>query len=367
MRLIPASRLTYQPFSWLWANRLAFGKLSILDGDPGLGKSLLALDLCARLSRSWPMPDGSPGPGICNSLFCNAEDVTRDTTLGRLHALGADLDRVHVLDPNDLEDPLSLPSHIGQLEEALNQTKARFVVLDPITLFLDPSVNDASNQSVRRALHPLAILADRFAAHIQLNRHLNKKLGGRAIYRGAGSIGFQAACGSGWLLARNPSAPTDPIQRVLAEVKNKDAPPQPSLALSIQTHAGGSVELSWLGQSALTVEEVLAARPACRTRTVRDGACQFLAAFLRDGPRTTRDIWAAGSAEGFSDRTLQRACEDLKVKSSTLWEGKKKSTYWRLPAQESPRPAAEDPEVAAFRARLDELEKEYPPSTPLDE
>jgi hypothetical protein len=367
MRLIPASRLTYQPLSWMVENRLAFGKMSLLDGDPGLGKSLLALDLCARLSRGLPMPDGSPSPGVCNSIFCNAEDVARDTTLGRLHALGADLDRVHVLDPNDLDDPLSLPSHTGQLEKALEETKARFVVLDPITLFLDPGVNESSNQSVRRALLPLANLADRYAAHIQLNRHLNKKLGGRAIYRGAGSIGFMAACSTAWLLARNSSTPSDPLSRVLAEVKNKDAPPQPSLALSIHQHASGGVELSWRGPSDLTAEQLLAARPSSRPSLARQEAAEFLAGLLREGPRTTRDIWAAATEEGFSDSTLFRACKDLKVKRATFWEGKKKSTYWRLPAHDPPVPAESDPEVAAFRARLEELEKEYPPSTPLDE
>src|SRR4051812_36822909 len=94
MRIAVASRLIPRRLSWLWPGRLALGKLAMLDGDPGLGKSLLALDLCARLSTGRPMPDGSPGPGVCNSLYLNAEDDGRDTIQPRLLALGADLNRI---------------------------------------------------------------------------------------------------------------------------------------------------------------------------------------------------------------------------------------------------------------------------------
>src|SRR5437762_3142182 len=98
MDLCPISQLTPRPVSWLWPGRLALGKLAILDGDPGLGKSLLALDLCARLSTGRPMPDGSAGPGVCNSLILNAEAGAADTIRPRLQALGADLERVFVLE-----------------------------------------------------------------------------------------------------------------------------------------------------------------------------------------------------------------------------------------------------------------------------
>jgi hypothetical protein len=86
----PISQLTPRPVTWLWLNQLALGKLAILDGDPGLGKSLLTLDLCARLSTGRPFPDGSPGPGVSNALVLNAEDSAADTIRPRLQALGAD-------------------------------------------------------------------------------------------------------------------------------------------------------------------------------------------------------------------------------------------------------------------------------------
>src|SRR5262250_3136858 len=99
MRVRRLSEVRHQPCSWLWPGRLALGKLAMLDGDPGLGKSLLALDLCSRLSTGRPMPDGSPGPGVGNALVVNAEDGPHDTTRPRLEALGADLERVFILRP----------------------------------------------------------------------------------------------------------------------------------------------------------------------------------------------------------------------------------------------------------------------------
>src|SRR2546423_7327216 len=96
MNLQPASRLPSQPLTWLWPGRLALGKLALLDGDPGLGKSFVTLDLCARLSTGRPFPDGSPGPGVGSALVLNAEDGAATTIYARLQALGANLEHIFV-------------------------------------------------------------------------------------------------------------------------------------------------------------------------------------------------------------------------------------------------------------------------------
>src|SRR5205807_2460984 len=118
-RVRAANELTPRPVVWLWSNWLPQGKLAILDGDPGGGKSFLALDLCARLSTGQAMPDGTPGPGRSNSLILNAEDGAEDTINHRLGALGADMGRVFVVERNDMEwtEPVRLPSQIGGLEQ----------------------------------------------------------------------------------------------------------------------------------------------------------------------------------------------------------------------------------------------------------
>src|SRR4051812_36916705 len=106
-----ANEVTPQPISWLWPGRLALGKLALLEGDPGLGKSLVCLDLCARLSRGSPLPDGSPAAGPCNSLVLNAEDGESDTVRSRLAALDADLERVFLIEcQGGSEETIRLPS-----------------------------------------------------------------------------------------------------------------------------------------------------------------------------------------------------------------------------------------------------------------
>src|SRR5262245_39228684 len=188
--LVPPSRLTPRPLVWLWPGRLALGKVAVLDGDPGLGKSFLALDLCARLSTGRPLPDGSAGPGPVRVAVFNAEDDPDDTILPRLRALGADLDRCLVWRRHEEgARPLCLPGQVGPLEDAIARWGARFVVLDPVTAFLAAGTlnNDAA---MRRALLPLAVLAIRHACAGELVRHLNKRSGLRAAYRGSGTIGL---------------------------------------------------------------------------------------------------------------------------------------------------------------------------------
>src|SRR5690349_3540750 len=189
-RFCLASEITPRPVEWLWPGRLPAGKLTILDGDPGLGKSFLALDLCARLSTGRPWPDGTPGPGPAACIFLNGEDGEEDTTTPRLRALGGDPGRVTLLDgrDRDLTAPLSLPAHADALDALVARTQARLLVIDPVMAFFAASVNTASDQGIRRALAPLVALARRHACAVLLLRHLNKTGGGRALYRGLGSI-----------------------------------------------------------------------------------------------------------------------------------------------------------------------------------
>jgi hypothetical protein len=359
MFLRPLSELRSSEVSWLWPGRLALGKLAMLDGDPGLGKSLLALDLCARLSTGRPMPDGSPGPEVCNCLVLNAEDSEQDTIRPRLVALGADLECIFVLRPQ--EDPaelLRLPTHTAMLEEALAQTRARLVVLDPIVAFLDRSVCCQSDQSVRTALQPLRVVAEKFLCVVGMVRHLNKQTGGRSLYRGGGSIGFQGACRSSWLVGADP---TQPGRRVLAQVKNSLGPPQPSLAFTLEGEPGTAPRLTWLGSSPLTADELAAGSVGVRKRP-HDIACDFLARFLGEGPRTSREIWEAARKQGLSERTLYRARKELEVEVQLVQEGATQLFYWLLPGQRLPTEAEDD-----LEKWLAPLREKYPPSTPLDD
>ena len=366
MQLSAVGDLESRPVSWLWPGRLALGKLAMLDGDPGLGKSLVTLDLCARLSKGRPFPDGATGPGRAAALVLNGEDSAEDTIRPRLQALDADLKYVFVLRMEDAAggEPLRLPDHTAVLDDALNQTSARLLVIDPIVAFLNPRIQSGNDASVRRALAPLAHLAERHGAAVLLVRHLNKSPGRSPIYRGGGSIGFLAACRSGWLIARDPE---QSAHCVLTQVKNNLAPPQPSLAYQVESGESEALSLSWLGPTDWTAAQLLAGTPRNPPQHLspRECAREFLEGFLRDGPRTSRDIWNAALPLGLTERTLERVKQELAIRSVRVCPPGQRLSYWLLPGQELPKT------VKGFQFDLNnwlvDLNEKFPSPTPLDE
>jgi hypothetical protein len=358
----PVSQLTPRPVSWLWTGRLALGKLAMLDGDPDLGKSLVTLDLCARLSRGLPFPDGSPSPGPANALVFNGEDDGEDTIRPRLHALGADLDRVFVeqVDANDGSGPLRLPTDWRRLDDALSQTGARVLVIDPIMAFLDPKILAGNDQSVRRALYPLARIAHLHTCAVLLVRHLNKRWGSRSLYRGGGSIAFLGACRSGWLIARDPR---EPGQCVLAQVKNNLAATQPSLAYTVQLREDGPPLINWLGPHPWSADQLLAGPNARSPERPVHLARGFLRSFLADGPRKAREIWPAAQIHGFTRRTMRRAKRQEKI--ATIWSSVdgQPISHWALPGQKLPA----DDTIPDLEPWLAPLRERFPPRSPLDD
>ena len=336
-------------------------KLALLECDPGLGKSLIALDLCARLSRGLPFPDGAPSPGPANSLVLNAEDGPADTVRARLVSPGADLNRVFVPSAGHL-GAIRLPGQIRRLEDAITAAAARLVVIDPLLAFLDSNVSSGSDQSVRRALEPLAELAARLECVILLIRHLIKKGAKRAVYSGAGAIGLLGLCRSAWLVGRDPGHPG---QCVLAQVKNNLAPQQTSLAYQVASDEGGAVRLSWHGTSPWSADQVVAG-PGRSSARVKARA--FLMGLLKDGPRLVRDIWAEAQKQNFALRTLQRARDDLLIDRQCVTLDGRRNNWWLLPGQRLPAEAYPpvDPE-ADISPWLDRLEEKYGHLTPLDD
>jgi hypothetical protein len=356
-----------QPVDWLWQGRLALGKLALLDGDPGLGKSLVALDLCARLSRGLTWPDGSASLGPGASLILNAEDGEEDTTALRLEGLGAEASRVFTFGKDDPRsgNSLSLPTQTDLLEEAVTQSCARLVVLDPLMAFLGRGVITSSDQGVRQALQPLRLLAERQKCVVLMIRHLNKSGRDRALYRGGGSIGFIGACRSGWLVGQDPQ---DAGRRILAQVKNNLGPPQPSLTFAIEPADPERPMVKWLGPSTLTADDLLGRRVGgSSTWRPRDRACEFLTAALAEGPRTSRDLWELARKEGLSERTLNRAKQELGIRSVWLGALGRPLSYWLLPGQELPAEVSAEVSLPDLEPWLAPLREKYPPPTPLDD
>jgi hypothetical protein len=339
--------------TWLWPGRLARGKLAILDGDPGLGKSLVTLDWAARVTRGLPFPDQSPGTAA-DVLIVNCEDGVADTIRPRLEALGANLDRVHLFHGPNIEGHEflpSLPRDLFRLEKAIERCQAALVVIDPIMVFLDDTVVSSNDQSVRQALSPLSNVAERTSAAVVLVRHLNKTGGAKAVYRGGGSIGIIGACRSAWLIARHPS---DEHQRVLAQIKNNLAKPQPSLSYELVSDEHDQPQVAWLGIVEIAADELVGAAAAVADLPALERAVGLLREALANGPRPVAELIAELSKQHVSRATLFRAKKEAGVESLLEKNATGCRALWRL-ADAPPADRKGDDDTAAYlRGLLDE-------------
>jgi hypothetical protein len=256
------SQVQTQQVHWLWENRIPLGKITILDGDPGMGKSLLATHIAACVSTGQPMPDGTPGKhgGV---ILIAPEDGAGDTLRPRLEAAGGDpshillLNTVESLDIKKLkvvDRPFSLSQDLDLLEQAIKRTNAVLVVLDPLMAVLGHSIDSSRDQDIREVFTPLAQLAECTSCAVLVIRHLNKGTSANALYRGAGSIGIIAAARTGLLVAPDPY---EEHKRILATTKNNLSKKANNLSYQIAENASGMPYIQWLGENNYTLSALL--------------------------------------------------------------------------------------------------------------
>lgn len=320
---------------WLWPGWLPRGKLALLDGDPGLGKSLITLDLAARVTTGAPMPDGTGGGEPAGVVILTAEDDLSDTVRPRLDAAGADVSKIAALTAvrrttdgggEVLDTPTLLD--LEALRQAIAFVSAALVIIDPLMAYLPGQVDSHRDQDVRRVLAPLAALAAETNAAVLVVRHLSKTTVGNPLYRGGGSIGIMGAARAGLIVGKDPEDPTGE-QRVLAVTKCNLAAPPPGLAYRLA--ADGPVRVEWLGQTALTADALLAAPPGGEERTALADAEAFLRAFLADGPVEAKTIQARAREAGIAEPTLRRAKARVGVEAFLTGFGAAGRWHWRLP------------------------------------
>jgi RecA-family ATPase len=296
--------------TWLWQGYVPLGKLTLLDGDPGDGKSTLTLDIAARVTTGSPMPDGSDGIHG-RVILLSAEDGIADTIRPRLDAAGADTAQIAVLDEIVTTDehgrrerrPVELPLDLDHIERAAHAQGVKLVVVDPLMAFL-AGVDSHNDQSVWRALHPMSRLADATGAAVLVVRHLNKG-SGKALYRGGGSIGIAGAARAVHLVAPDPD---DETRRLLAPAKQNIAVKPATLAYRVAgDELHGCARIQWEGTAGATADDLVQlADPADRTE--RDEAADWLADYLSDGEGEAwaSDIKKAAREAGIAVRTLER-------------------------------------------------------------
>jgi hypothetical protein len=361
------SEVREEPVRWLWPGRIPLGALTVLDGDPGLGKSLVTLDLVARITTGRPMPDGTPGVEGGVLLLC-AEDSAAHTILPRVRAAGGRPERVKIvgsikeLDPTTgavQERPFRLPGDTHLLERHAREVDARLIVIDPLTAFVDPRLNSFRDQDMREALGPSVRLTAELGVAALCVRHMTKGDGTNPLYRGGGSIAIIGVARSGLIIAKDPDDPEN--SRVLASSKSNLGPPAPSLRYRIlqgsQAHEGESREaveapsIEWLGTCDYTAMQLLSAVASAigpASASALDTACAFLRAALASGPRLANEVLDAARAARISEATLNRARKQLNVQ--TRRDGFGGPWVWALPPSGEPAFSAGSPRLPIWKS-----------------
>jgi RecA-family ATPase len=321
---------------WLWTGRIPLGKVTVLDGDPGTGKSTLTLTIAAKVTTGSPFPDGErPEPG--DVLLLSAEDDIGDTIRPRLEAAGADLARCWVLPdvrPEGKEPrPPELPADLFLLEDLVKSKTAALVVIDPLMAFLSGQVDSHRDQDIRRVLASLGYMAGRTGAAVVIVRHMNKGTGS-ALYRGSGSIGIVGAARSGLLVAPDPD---DDGRRVLASSKSNLAKEPEGLAYRIvEDELYGVARVTWDGASRHRANDLVRPRVDEDQAPALAEAMRVLKEILADGPLPAGNVKRLAATAGVKERTLDRARQALGVIPRRKGFGHGAHYEWSMPASPPP-------------------------------
>jgi hypothetical protein len=342
--LTAASTITPEPLRWLWRYRLPLRGLSLIAGEPGLGKSTLTVEISADVTRG--RLDGDLHGEARDVLVATAEDHFASVVWGRLTAAGADMSRVHRVhvEDRDGEELLTLPDDVAEIEVRCEELAASgrpvaLVVVDPVAAFLGGGVDTHRDAAVRRVLAPLSGLAERQELAALGVAHLNKDTAGKLLSRVGGSVAFGAAPRSVLAFARHPDDPDGEqgIGRVIVHAKSNHGRYAPSLAARIEAR-----EVEAVGEvSRLVIDGECEVGPddlgtqSGGDHHDRDAAAEWLADELADGQwHESREVKARAKAAGHSERTLKRAKQSLEVEDRR--EGFPAVSEWRLPVGPTP-------------------------------
>jgi hypothetical protein len=330
--LVRLDTVKAEKVSWLWPGRIPYGKLTVIDGDPGKGKSALSVDLAARMTAGHSMPGETAGQEPAGVVLLTAEDGLADTVRPRLQAAGGDASRVVALDGVRLPSgACRMPTlaDVENIRDAIKAVQARLVIIDPIMAYLGTK-DGHKDQDVRSIAHPVAHLAEETGAAVVLIRHLTKSEKASPIYRGGGSIGIAGAARSVLLVASDRD---DPELRVLASVKSNLSAPPPSLSYRLVPE-GDVVRVAWEGPVDVTAAALLAAQGSDEEAGGRGGAEAFLRELLAEGPCSSKEVFHQAREAGISEITLKRAKASLGIKAHKLGGrfGGDPGWCWEMPA-----------------------------------
>lgn len=311
LKLINMQDVKVEQVEWLLYPFIPYGKVTIIQGDPGEGKTTLVLQIIARLTKGESII-GEEAKIPINVIYQTAEDGLGDTIKPRLLAADADCSKVLVID--DKDTPLTMRDI--RLEKAIIETNARLVVLDPIQGFLGADVDMHRANEIRPVMKHISELAEKYHCAIVLIGHMNKCSMGKSAYRGLGSIDFQAAARSVLIVGRIKD---EPEMRVVCQTKSSLAPEAKSIAFRL----GETNGFEWIGEYDITADDLLSGKAK---GTKKKAAIDFLENALANGQKSQTEIMRLAEEQSISEKTLRNAKEALDVNSKKIGS----QWYWEL-------------------------------------
>lgn len=309
--MIRMSEVQQTEVDWLWYPYIPFGKLTIIQGNPGEGKTFFAMQLAAACTNRKFLPQMEPFEPF-NMIFQTAEDGLGDTVKPRLLSAEADLERVLVID--DADNPLTLADE--RIENAIRENNARLVIIDPLQAFLGANVDMNRANEVRPIFRRLADVAQATNSAIVMIGHLNKASGSQSTYRGLGSIDITAVVRSLLFIGK---VRTEPTTRVIVHEKSSLAPPGQSLAFSLGDEKG----FRWIGAYDISAEDLLAGGEGNKTELKQERAVKLIEEFLSDGRKVSiAEINKEATERGISERTVRLARNSMGDKIASERQGK---------------------------------------------
>lgn len=309
--MIRMSEVQQTEVDWLWYPYIPFGKLTIIQGNPGEGKTFFAMQLAAACTNRKLLPQMEPFEPF-NMIYQTAEDGLGDTVKPRLLSAEADLERVLVID--DADNPLTLADE--RIENAIRENNARLVIIDPLQAFLGANVDMNRANEVRPIFRRLAEVAQSTNCAIVMIGHLNKASGSQSTYRGLGSIDITAVVRSLLFIGK---VKTDPTTRVIVHEKSSLAPPGQSLAFSLGDERG----FRWIGAYDISAEDLLAGGEGSKTELKQEQAVKLIEEFLSAGRKVAiAEINKEATERGISERTVRLARNSMGDKIACERQGK---------------------------------------------
>jgi len=316
LKLIRMNEVEVTAINWLWYPYIPFGKITVIQGDPGDGKTTVVLAIAAALTTGAALPESVTAAEPMTVIFQTAEDGLGDTVKPRLVQSGADCSRVIVIDESEKE--LSLSD--VRVEQAIMQTGAKLFILDPLQAYLGADVDMHRANKIRPILKRISAVAEKTGCAIVVIGHLNKGTN-KSQYRGLGSIDIQAAARSVLTVGRVKGKPH---LRAIAQGKNNLAPEGATIGFELDPATG----FRWAGVLEMTIDELLSGVMPERDTTY-DKAVDFLKTELADGEKPAAFLFETANEHGISEKTLRGAKKALAIHSYKVG----KPWYWSFTPQ----------------------------------